>query len=75
MLVFTSALAGCTRDPGNDPASPVRGNTESDILHEIQRRGGTVGNANDGGQFVVLETGFGRRLVAESDGELLPRIC
>ncbi len=24
---------------------------------------------------VVLETGFGRRLVVESDGELLPRIC
>jgi hydrogenase expression/formation protein HypE len=25
--------------------------------------------------FVVLDTGFGRRLVAEPDGELLPRIC
>ena len=24
---------------------------------------------------VVLDTGFGRRLVSESDGELLPRIC
>jgi hydrogenase expression/formation protein HypE len=24
---------------------------------------------------VVLDTGFGRRLLAESDGELLPRIC
>jgi hydrogenase expression/formation protein HypE len=24
---------------------------------------------------IVLDTGFGRRLVAESDGELLPRIC
>jgi hypothetical protein len=24
---------------------------------------------------VVLDTGFGRRLVPESDGELLPRIC
>jgi hydrogenase expression/formation protein HypE len=24
---------------------------------------------------LVLDTGFGRRLVAESDGELLPRIC
>lgn len=24
---------------------------------------------------VVLDTGFGRRMVAESDGELLPRIC
>jgi len=24
---------------------------------------------------VVLDTGFGRRLVRESDGELLPRIC
>jgi len=24
---------------------------------------------------VVLDTGFGRRLVSESDGDLLPRIC
>jgi hydrogenase expression/formation protein HypE len=24
---------------------------------------------------VVLDTGFGRRLVAEPEGELLPRIC
>jgi hydrogenase expression/formation protein HypE len=24
---------------------------------------------------VVLDTGFGRRLLAEPDGELLPRIC
>lgn len=24
---------------------------------------------------IILDTGFGRRLVAESDGELLPRIC
>jgi len=24
---------------------------------------------------VVLTTGFGRRLLAEPDGELLPRIC
>ena len=24
---------------------------------------------------VILDTGFGRRLVAEPDGELLPRIC
>ena len=24
---------------------------------------------------VVLDTGFGRRLVTEPDGELLPRIC
>jgi len=24
---------------------------------------------------VVLDTGFGRRLVVEPDGELLPRIC
>jgi hydrogenase expression/formation protein HypE len=25
--------------------------------------------------FVVLDTGFGRRLLAEAEGELLPRIC
>jgi hydrogenase expression/formation protein HypE len=24
---------------------------------------------------IVLDTGFGRRLLAEPDGELLPRIC
>jgi hydrogenase expression/formation protein HypE len=24
---------------------------------------------------VILDTGFGRRLVAETDGDLLPRIC
>jgi hydrogenase expression/formation protein HypE len=30
--------------------------------------------ADHGGR-VVLDTGFGRRLVAEPDGELLPRIC
>jgi len=24
---------------------------------------------------VILDTGFGRRLVAEPEGELLPRIC
>jgi hydrogenase expression/formation protein HypE len=24
---------------------------------------------------VILDTGFGRRLLAEPDGELLPRIC
>ena len=25
--------------------------------------------------FVVLDTGFGSRLLSEADGELLPRIC
>ncbi len=25
--------------------------------------------------FVILDTGFGRRLLAEAEGELLPRIC
>jgi len=24
---------------------------------------------------IVVETGFGRRLLAEPEGELLPRIC
>ena len=24
---------------------------------------------------IVLDTGFGRRLLSEPDGELLPRIC
>jgi hydrogenase expression/formation protein HypE len=30
---------------------------------------------DDHAGMVVLDTGFGRRLVAEPEGELLPRIC
>ena len=42
-------------------------------LGKEARRIGTCVDAHVGS--VVLETGFGRRLLAESDGELLPRIC
>ena len=44
--------------------------------HPLGRDASIVGIcvADHGGR-VVLDTGFGRRLVAEPDGELLPRIC
>jgi hydrogenase expression/formation protein HypE len=44
--------------------------------HPLGRDAAIIGVcvADHGGQ-VVLDTGFGRRLVAEPDGELLPRIC
>ena len=34
---------------------------------------GTVTNERPGS--IILDTGFGRRLLAEPDGEPLPRIC
>jgi len=34
---------------------------------------GTVVNESPGS--VMVDTGFGRRLLSEPDGELLPRIC
>jgi hydrogenase expression/formation protein HypE len=44
--------------------------------HPLGRQARRIGSCSEArtGR-VVLETGFGRRLVAESDGELLPRIC
>ena len=44
--------------------------------HPLGRRAAIVGTAiaDRPGQ-VVLDTGFGRRLLAEPDGEPLPRIC
>jgi hydrogenase expression/formation protein HypE len=44
--------------------------------HPLGRRAAVVGTAvaEHAGR-VVLDTGFGRRLLAEPDGELLPRIC
>jgi len=44
--------------------------------HPLGRDAAIVGTclADHGGR-VVLDTGLGRRLVAEPDGELLPRIC
>jgi hydrogenase expression/formation protein HypE len=44
--------------------------------HPLGRDAAVIGTCVDdfvGG--VVLDTGFGRRLLAEPDGELLPRIC
>ena len=39
-------------------------------------RAAVIGTCTDDHKgMVILDTGFGRRLVAEPDGELLPRIC
>jgi len=44
--------------------------------HPLGRDAACIGRCvADPSRRVVLDTGFGRRLVAESDGELLPRIC
>jgi hydrogenase expression/formation protein HypE len=44
--------------------------------HPLGRDAAMIGTCRaDHGGRVVLDTGFGRRLVAEPDGELLPRIC
>jgi hydrogenase expression/formation protein HypE len=44
--------------------------------HPLGRRAAIIGAAVDArpGQ-VILDTGFGRRLLAEPEGEILPRIC
>ena len=44
--------------------------------HPLGRDAAIIGRCTaDRPGFVVLNTGFGQRLVAEPDGELLPRIC
>ena len=44
--------------------------------HPLGRDAARIGRCvDDASRRIVLDTGFGRRLVAESDGELLPRIC
>jgi hydrogenase expression/formation protein HypE len=44
--------------------------------HPLGREAQCIGRCDAGPSGrVVLDTGFGRRLVTESDGELLPRIC
>jgi hydrogenase expression/formation protein HypE len=44
--------------------------------HPLGRDARCIGHCSKGtAGRVVLDTGFGRRLVRESDGELLPRIC
>jgi len=44
--------------------------------HPLGRDATTIGTATDDRiGSVVMDTGFGRRLVAEPEGELLPRIC
>jgi hydrogenase expression/formation protein HypE len=44
--------------------------------HPLGRQAAIIGTATEEHRGrVVLDTGFGRRLLAEPDGELLPRIC
>jgi hydrogenase expression/formation protein HypE len=44
--------------------------------HPLGRNAAIVGECvTDRPGFVVLDTGFGCRLLAEAEGELLPRIC
>ncbi len=43
--------------------------------HPLGRRAAIIGSAVDGRPAVVVDTGFGRRMLVESDGEPMPRIC
>lgn len=43
--------------------------------HPLGRRAAIVGSVVEGRPAVVVDTGFGRRLLVESDGEPMPRIC
>lgn len=44
--------------------------------HDLGRDAAIVGDAvSEYPGYVILDTGFGRRLVTEPEGELLPRIC
>jgi hydrogenase expression/formation protein HypE len=44
--------------------------------HPLGRAAAVVGRCTEERQgSVILDTGFGRRLVTEPEGELLPRIC
>jgi hydrogenase expression/formation protein HypE len=44
--------------------------------HPLGRNAAIVGECvSERPGFVVLDTGFGSRLLAEPEGELLPRIC
>jgi hydrogenase expression/formation protein HypE len=63
------ALLGVREDAADAVLAALR-------AHRLGRDAAIVGTclADHGGR-VVLDTGFGRRLVAEPDGELLPRIC
>jgi hydrogenase expression/formation protein HypE len=63
------ALIGVRADAADAVLAALR-------AHPLGRDAAIVGTclADHGGR-VVLDTGFGRRLVAEPDGELLPRIC
>lgn len=59
----------------------VRSEVAEDVLeairrHPLGRDAAIVGRcSSELAGSIVLDTGFGRRLLTESDGELLPRIC
>jgi len=89
-LPVRSAVRGISELVGIDPLFVanegkaligVRADAAAAVLaavraHPLGRDAAIVGTclADHGGR-VFLDTGFGRRLVAEPDGELLPRIC
>jgi hydrogenase expression/formation protein HypE len=57
---------------------PEAAQTVLDALraHPLGRRAAIIGTAVDERPgSLIVDTGFGRRLLSESDGELLPRIC
>ena len=63
------ALIGVRPDAADRVLAAVR-------AHERGRDAAIVGTCtNEHPGMVILDTGFGRRLVAEPEGELLPRIC
>jgi hydrogenase expression/formation protein HypE len=44
--------------------------------HPLGKHAQRIGHcSHDHAGSLILDTGFGRRLLTESDGELLPRIC
>jgi hydrogenase expression/formation protein HypE len=63
------ALLGVRPDAADRVLAAIRG-------HPLGRGAAIVGTAiAERPGSVILDTGFGRRLLAEADGELLPRIC
>ncbi len=91
MLPVRDAVRGVSELVGIDPLHvanegkaviAVRGEAEAASVlaalraHPLGREAALVGICTDDhAGMVILDTGFGRRLVAEPEGELLPRIC
>lgn len=63
------ALIGVRPEDANDVLAVLRG-------HPLGRHAAVIGSCvNERAGSIILETPFGRRLLAEPDGEPLPRIC